>query len=52
MPAIPEDDEFNPGEDALDPAPEPLTLSELVRESPVGAIIGAFAAGFLLARLL
>ena len=52
MPAIPEDDEFKPDEDALDPAPEPLTLSELVRKSPMGAIIGAFVAGFLLARLL
>ena len=52
MPAIPEDDEFKPGEDAFDPSPEPLTLSELVRESPVGAIIGAFVAGFVLARLL
>lgn len=52
MPAIPEDDEFKPGEDVFDPAPQPLTLSELVRESPVGAIIGAFVAGFLVARLL
>ena len=52
MPAIPDDDEFKPDEDALDPAPEPLTLSEIVRESPVGALIGAFVAGFLVARLL
>jgi hypothetical protein len=29
-----------------------LTLSEIVRESPIGALIGAFAAGFLIARLL
>ena len=52
MPAIPEDDEFKPGEDVLEAAAEPLSLSELVRESPVGALIGAFVAGFLVARLL
>ena len=52
MPAIPEDDEFKPDEEVFDPAPEPLSLSELVRESPVGALIGAFVAGFLVARLL
>lgn len=52
MPVIPEDEEFKPGEDVLDPAPEPLTLSGIVRESPVGALIGAFVAGFLVARRL
>jgi hypothetical protein len=52
MPAIPEDDKFKPSEDVFDPAPEPLTLSEILRESPVGALIGAFVAGFLVARLL
>ncbi len=51
MPAMPEDDEFKPGEDVFEPAPEPLTLSDLVCESPVGALIGAFVAGFLVARL-
>jgi len=52
MHAIPEDDEFKPDEDLPDPAPEPMTVSEFVRESPVGALIGAFVAGFLVARLL
>lgn len=52
MPAIPEDDEFQPGEDVFEPAPEPLTLSEVVRESPIGALVGAFVAGFLIARIL
>jgi len=48
----PEDDEFKPGEDVFEPEPEPLTLSNIVRESPVGALVGAFVAGFLVARLL
>ena len=52
MPMTPEDDELNPAEDVSGPAPEPLTLSEIVRESPIDALIGAFAAGFLIARLL
>ena|GEM_PF-6964119 len=37
MPALPEDDEFKPGEDVFEPAP----LFDFVRESPVGALIGA-----------
>src|SRR5690348_8404814 len=52
MPATPDDDDFKPGEDVFDPAPQPQTLSEMVRESPIGALIGAFVAGFLVARLL
>ena len=51
MPAIP-DDEATPDEEALDPRPDAPTLSDLVRESPVGALIGAFVVGFLVARLL
>jgi hypothetical protein len=52
MPAIPDDDELKPDEDVLEAAPEPQTLSDIVRESPIGALIGAFVAGFLVARLL
>jgi hypothetical protein len=53
MPAIPENEEFKPEEeDVFEPAPEPLTLSDVVRESPIGALIGAFVAGFLIARIL
>jgi hypothetical protein len=44
--------EREPDEDAFDAAPEPQSLSDLVRESPVGALLGAFVAGFLVARLL
>lgn len=51
MPAIP-DDELKPDEDVFEPAPEPQTLSNIVRESPISALVGAFVAGFLAARLL
>jgi hypothetical protein len=48
----PEDDEIKPDEDVFDPAPQPQTLSDMVRESPIGALVGAFVAGVLVARLL
>jgi hypothetical protein len=38
-------------EDAPAPPPPP-TFAGTVRESPLGAVIGAFVAGFLLARLM
>jgi hypothetical protein len=52
MPAIPDEDEFKPGEDVFDPTPEPPTISDIVRESPIGALVGAFVAGFLIARII
>lgn len=39
-------------EDEMDDAPAGQSFSEMVREAPVGAVIGAFVAGFLVARIL
>jgi hypothetical protein len=52
MPMTPEDDEIEPDEDAFDQGPQGTTISDMVRESPIGALVGAFVAGFLIARLL
>jgi len=53
MPATPDDeDAFKPDGDVFEPAPEPPTISDIVRESPIGALIGAFVAGFLIARII
>jgi hypothetical protein len=52
MPITPDDD-FVPGEDT-DAVEETQhqNLTDLVRENPIGALIGAFVAGFLVARIL
>jgi hypothetical protein len=52
MPITPEDNDTDPGEEDFESAAPPQTLAEMVRENPIGALIGAFVAGFLVARLL
>jgi hypothetical protein len=44
-------DDDAPEEDELE-ADAPQSFSELVRESPIGAVIGAFVVGFLVSRLI
>jgi hypothetical protein len=53
MPITPDDD-LDTGEiDTPDEAPPPSQgFTEMVRESPVAAVVGAFVAGFLVSRLL
>jgi hypothetical protein len=52
MPITPDDD-LDTGEmDTPDEAPASQGFTEMVRESPVAAVVGAFVAGFLVSRLL
>lgn len=52
MPMTPDDD-LDPGEvETEDAPPPPQSFSEMVRESPIAAVVGAFVAGFLVSRLL
>ena len=51
MPAIPDDNDLEAGlEEPGELAPQ--GFSDLVREHPIGAVIGAFIAGLLIARLI
>jgi hypothetical protein len=52
MPITPDDD-LDTGEmDTPDEQPASQGFTEMVRESPVAAVVGAFVAGFLVSRLL
>jgi hypothetical protein len=51
MPITPDDD-LDTNEIETPETPPPQSFSEMVRESPVGAVVGAFVAGFLVSRLL
>jgi hypothetical protein len=50
MPITPDDDQDN--DDVETPEAPPQGFVEMVRESPVGAVVGAFVAGFLVSKLL
>jgi len=39
-------------EEELEDAPASQSFSDMVREAPIGAVIGAFIAGFLFSRLI
>jgi hypothetical protein len=53
MPVTPDDENFPSDEDFARPdEPLPETFSELVQAHPIGAVIGAFVAGFLISRLI
>ena len=54
MPMTPDDDLDNDldNEEIETPDAPPRDFTEMVRESPVGAVVGAFVAGFLVSRLL
>jgi len=52
MPMTPDDDDLAPADDADLVAPPPQGFSDLVRESPIGAVISAFVIGFLVSRLI
>jgi hypothetical protein len=51
MPMTPDDD-FESPNDADQPIARPQGFSEMVRDNPVGAVIGAFVIGFLISRLI
>ena len=47
----PDDDTFDPPDAGTD-APSLPSISELVQNNPIGAVIGAFVIGLLVSRLI
>ena len=45
-------DIYESDDEELEAAPAGQSFSDLVREAPIGAVIGAFVAGFLFSRLI